>query len=256
MTTIENLRVAIEELRIKVENGDVDSGKKILSQLKVAMLEFPNNTPEYMQMSLSILELGILLSIVDEDLSAFARNVAQIKIYYSNTSTADNNMKCKVLGLNLMYLLVENRLSEFHAELELLSEVEASAPFVSFPINLERQLMVGSYDEVLKAGLHIPDQSYQFFMDNLLQTVRDSIADCLEVSHKTMGIGDAVKMMKFDSSEELMEYIEEYRDDWIIDEGNNLCFQPPAGGCKGSDIPSMELIAQNLSYATELERIV
>jgi len=102
-------------------------------------------------------------------------------------------MKCKVLGLNLMYLLVENRLSEFHAELELLSEVEASAPFVSFPINLERQLMVGSYDEVLKAGLHIPDQSYQFFMDNLLQTVRDSIADCLEVSHKTMGIGDAVK---------------------------------------------------------------
>jgi len=257
MTSIENLRVAVEELRAKVQSSDAEGGKTILSKLKVAMLEFPNNNTEYIQMSLSILELGILLSIVDEDLSAFARNVAQIKIYYTNSKgVTDNNMKCKVLGLNLMYLLVENRLSEFHAELELLSETEASTPFVSFPINLERQLMVGSYDEVLNAGLHIPDQSYQFFMDNLLQTVRDSIADCLEVAYKTMRITDAVKMMKFDSSDELMEYIEEYRDDWIIDEGNYLCFQPPAGGCKASDIPSMKLIAQNLSYATELERIV
>jgi len=260
MTTIENLRIAIEELRTKVQSGDVDGGKTILSKLKVAMLEFPNNTPEYIQLSQSILELGVLLSIVDEDLSAFACNVAQIKIYYSNassssTTTTDNNMKCKVLGLNLMYLLVENRLSEFHAELELLSEVEASTPYVSFPINLERQLMVGSYDEVLNAGQHIPDQSYQFFMDNLLQTVRDSIADCLEVAYKTMSIVEAVKMMKFDSKEELMEYIEEFRDDWIIDD-TNLCFQPPSSGCKASDIPSMKLIAQNLSYATELERIV
>jgi len=255
MTSIENLRVAVEELRSKVQSGDVDGGKSILSKLKVAMLEFPN-TIEYTQLSLSILELGALLSIVDEDLTAFARNVAQIKIYYSNAAaTGTNTMKCKVVGLNLMYLLVENRLSEFHAELELLTDTEASNPFVSFAINLERQLMVGSYDEVLKAGAHIPDQSYQFFMDNLVQTVRDSIADCLEVAYKTMSISEAVKMMKFDSAEELMEYIEEFRDDWIIDDVC-LCFQPSAGGCKASDIPSMKLIAQNLSYATELERIV
>jgi len=255
MTSIENLRVAVEELRTKVQGGDVDGGKSILSKLKVAMLGFPN-TIEYTQLSLSILELGVLLSIVDEDLTAFARNVAQIKIYYSNAAAGTNTMKCKVVGLNLMYLLVENRLSEFHAELELLTETEASNPFVSFAINLERQLMVGSYDEVLNAGAHIPDQSYQFFMDNLLQTVRDSIADCLEVAYKTMSISETVKMMKFDSTEELMEYIEEFRDDWIIDESNCLCFQPPSGGCKASDIPSMKLIAQNLSYATELERIV
>merc|ERR1719464_2024878 len=135
---------------MKVANGDVEGGKPVLAKLKIAMLDFTPSTNEHMQIATSILELGVLLSIAEEDLAAFARNVAQIKTYYSSATTT-NDMKCKVLGLNLMYLLVENRLSEFHAELELLSESEARNPFISFPINLERQLMVGSYDEVLNS---------------------------------------------------------------------------------------------------------
>jgi 26S proteasome regulatory subunit N12 len=221
------------------------------------MLDFAG-TEESVMLSASALELGVLLSVADEDLDAFARNVAQLKSYYSAlTSTTATPKKCQMLGLNLMYLLVENNLSEFHAELELLSMEEASSPYISFPINLERQLMVGSYDEVLNAGTHVPDASYTFFMDNLLQTVRDSIADCVEVSYKTMKIGDAVSMMKFDSQEELLEYVQECRDDWIVDEASGeLCFQPPSVGATASDIPSKKLIAQTLSYATELERIV
>jgi 26S proteasome regulatory subunit N12 len=160
-----------------------------------------------------------------------------------------------VLGLNLMHLLVDNRLSEFHAELELLSEDEVGTPYVSFPITLERQLMVGSYDEVLDAGSNVPDPSYSFFMENLLETVRDSIADCVEVSYKSMKLADAVTMMKFESTEELQEYLQEKREDWIV-EGDKLTFQPPPMGSKAVDIPSMKLMAQSLSYATELERIV
>jgi len=219
------------------------------------MLSFPTPTPaEYLEVATMGLELGVLLSVADEDFAAFVRNVAQVKTYYG-MSTSFNDRKCQVLGLNLMYLLVENQLSEFHAELELLSDAEAQNPFVSFPINLERQLMVGSYDEVLNAGSRVPDPSYQLFMENLLQTVRDSIADCLEVAYKTMSVSEAMTMMKFETTAQLMEYVEEYRDDWIV-EGSQLCFQPPATGRKASDIPSMKLISQSLSYATELERIV
>jgi len=224
------------------------------------MLDFPG-TEEFIKISASALELGVLLSVAEEDLDAFARNVAQLKSYYASLSSFSSESttpkKCHILGLNLMYLLVDNNLSEFHSELELLSSSEASTPFLSFPINLERQLMVGSYDEVLDAGTHVPDPSYSFFMDNLLQTVRDSIADCVEVSYKTMKVNDAVGMMKFDSREDLFEYIKECRDDWITDDSKDeLCFQPPSGGAKASDIPSKKLIAQTLSYATELERIV
>lgn len=228
------------------------------------MLEIPTSgaSPESTTLAATALELGALLSVADDDMEAFARNLSQLKPYYAALSAAGNTAagatterKCHVLGLNLMHLLVDNRLSEFHAELELLSEGEASTPFVSFPITLERQLMVGSYDELLNAGSNVPDPSYSFFMDNLLETVRDSIADCVEVSYKSMKLSDAVTMMKFESIAELQEYIQEKREDWIV-EGDMLTFQPPPIGSKAVDIPSMNLISQSLSYATELERIV
>ena len=222
------------------------------------MLEIsPEDSPESIVLAATALELGALLSAADDDLDAFARNISQLKPYYDAlpATSSKTERKCHVLGLNLMNLLVDNRLSEFHAELELLSEEEAGTPFVSFPITLERQLMVGSYDEVLNAGTNVPDPSYNFFMDNLMETVRDSIADCVEVTYKSLKLTDAVTMMKLDSVEELMEYVQDKRDDWLV-EGDVLTFQPPPVGSKAADIPSMKLISQSLSYATELERIV
>lgn len=230
------------------------------------MLDIPPGTGapvESIAIAANALELGVLLSIADDDLDAFARNISQLKPHYAvlssrggaDAAAARTEHKCHVLGLNLMHLLVDNRLSEFHAELELLSEEEARTPYVSFPITLERQLMVGSYDEVLNAKANVPDPSYDFFMENLLETVRDSIADCVEVSYKSLQLADAVTMMKFDSTAELLEYVQEKREDWIVEEGM-LTFQPPPMGSKAVDIPSMNLISQSLSYATELERIV
>lgn len=252
--SLENANALLKQLKANAGSGDVAAGKETLSKLKIAMLDFPQPPDDaHMRVATEALELGVLLTVNDGDLDGFARSMAQLKPYYA--AGAASEKRCHILGLNLMHLLVDNRLSEFHSELELLSEQEASNPFVSFPINLERQLMVGIYDEVLAAGLHVPDPSYQFFMDNLLQTVRDSIADCVEVSYKSMKISDAMTMMKFDTQQDLMAYIEECRDDWIVD-GNTLCFQPPPVGSKASDIPSMKLISQSLSYATELERIV
>jgi 26S proteasome regulatory subunit N12 len=243
----------LSELKAKFEAGDVVGGKETLSKLKVQMLDFPPGSQSHTQVAVEFMEIGILMMAEDGDLDSFARNVAQIKPMYAVLGEFITPRKCHILGLNLMNLLVDNRLSEFHAELELLTEEESRNKFVTFPINLERQLMVGIYDEVL--NVTVPDPSYQFFVDNLLQTVRDSIADCVEVSYNTMKISDAMTMMKFGTQQELLEYIEECRDDWIVDE-NTLCFQPPPSGSKAGDIPSMKLITQNLSYATEMERIV
>jgi len=254
MSSLDNAKSLLSKLKSSADAGDVDGGKATLSQLKIAMLDFPSPADEaHMNVATEALELGVLLTVSEGDLDAFARSMAQLKPYYAAGVTSAR--KHHILGLNLMHLLVDNRLSEFHSELELLSDQEASNAFVSFPINLERQLMVGIYDEVLTASLHVPDPSYQFFMDNLLQTVRDSIADCVEVSYKRMKIADAMTMMKFDAQAALMEYVEECRDDWIV-EGNELVFQAPPMGSKASDIPSMKLITQSLSYATEMERIV
>lgn len=267
--TLQEAEKVRNQLRGAFDAGDVEAGKSILATIKILMLDFPIGdeiTEAHLSIATSALEMGVLISVVDQDLDAFARNLSQLKPYYtpSPVSTAEptetpttppHSQKCHILGLNLMYLLVENNLSEFHAELELLTPLEASTPYLNFPITLERQLMVGSYDEVLSAGLRVPDPSYSFFVDNLLQTVRDSIADCLEVGYRTMSVKDAVAMMRFGGADELMAYVEEYRDDWIV-EGDEICFQVVEVGTRPTDIPSMKLIAQSLSYATELERIV
>jgi 26S proteasome regulatory subunit N12 len=152
-----------------------------------------------------------------------------------------------------MHLLVEHRLAEFHSLLEVVTEQEASIPFISFPVGLERQMMVGMYEEVLSGT--IPDASYQFFVDHLQQTVRDSIADGMEVSYQSLALKDAASMMKFGSVEELLTYIQDFRDDWII-EGDRLAFQPVNTTAQVSDIAAQEWIQQSLQYATEMERIV
>jgi len=265
--SLDTAKSLLAELSAKCDSGDIVGGRETLGKLKICMLEFPPSasTAESNTIAIQALEFGVLLMVADGDLDAFARNVAQLKPYYANnnnTATSDESTpqsprKCHILGLNLMHLLVDNRLSEFHAELELLSDTEASHPFVTFPIDLERQLMVGMYDKVL--SVTVPDPSYQFFVDHLLQTVRDSIADCVEVSYQQMKLQDACVLMKFTTEQELLEYVEECRDDWIVqqDMGTKmLCFQPPPSGSKATDVPSMKLIAQSLSYATEMERIV
>ena len=222
------------------------------------MLSLPPSSPlPTLSMAATSLELGVLLSTQSFDFSSFERNISQLKPYYALLSAggSSTDRKCHILGLNLMHLLVENRLSEFHAELELLSETEAATSYISFPITLERQLMVGSYDEVLESKSKVPDVTYGIFMEHLMETVRDSIADCVEVSYKNMKLVDAATMMKFGSTEELLEYVQEKREDWIV-EGESLTFQPAAVGGKAEDIPARRLIGQSLSYATELERIV
>lgn len=238
----------LSELDGLVKSNNVDQAKDVLTKLKIAMLQDPNADPSK---SCSALELGVLLSVAEGDLEAFGRNMAQLQPYYM--SNIQSSRRSHITGLNLMHLLVENSQSEFHSQLELLSEAEASDPLISFPISLDRKLQVGIYDEVLTGK--IPDPSYQVFMDQLLETVRDNIADCIEVSYKTLDLGDAARMMKFSNASELEEYITACRDDWIV-EGGILTFEPLSTTATAADIPSMEYITQSLTYASEMERIV
>lgn len=243
-----------QKLESYLASGNQDEAKTLLSQVKLALLTQPLDINELAQ-AVAALEIGVLLAVRAEDLDLFGRTVALIQPYYytdGKTKVLSTPRRLLVIGLHLMHLLVENRLSEFHSQLELLSEEEAANPFISFPVGLERQLMVGIYDEIL--AVTAPDASYQIFLDLTVQTVRDAIADCIEVSYESLTTEQAAEIMKFDSTQELLEYVQESRDDWIL-QGDILTFQPVASS-GAQDIPSMEWIEQSLTYATEMERIV
>ena len=78
-----------------------------------------------------------------------------------------------IRGLNLIRLLTQNRIADFHTTLESLdADVIAENPFISHPVNLERWLMEGSYSKVWNAREEAPAEEYKFFVDSLMGTIR------------------------------------------------------------------------------------
>ena len=80
-----------------------------------------------------------------------------------------------IRGLNLIRLLTQNRIADFHTTLESLplpADKFASNPFISHPVNLERWLMEGSYSKVWNAREEAPVEEYKFFVDSLMGTIR------------------------------------------------------------------------------------
>ena len=70
----------------------------------------------------------MLLSIRQQDEAAFERNFNQLRVYYTDARRLlpPSDQEALLLSLNLLRLLVQNRIAEFHTELELLpAEVRA-----------------------------------------------------------------------------------------------------------------------------------
>lgn len=235
-----------------------------LVQLKLLVMGFPSlpptlaDSPNEKQEGLiarGVFEYASLLSVKADDMRSFERHIAQVKAYYLDFRAllAESPHRHLLLGLNLLHLLVENRLGDFHAEMELLGEDDFKNPLVQFPVRLEEWLMEGSYNKILSTSSETPSPLYAPFLTRLVDTVRDEIADCSASSYDTLGVEAAQRMMLFKTPEELRSYIEEKQPAWHIEAG--VIHFNPAQKAR-LEIPSLTLIASTLEYATELERIV
>jgi len=79
-------------------------------------------------------------------------------------------------GLNLIRLLTQNRIADFHTTLESLpAEALHDDPYIKHPVNLERWLMEGSYSKVWGAREEAPAEEYKFFVDSLMGTIRSVV---------------------------------------------------------------------------------
>ena len=115
--------------------------------------------------------------------------------------------------------------------------------------------MVGSYDQVMSAASLPPVDYYSFFLKSLLETVRINIGECAAASYTSLTVAEATKILMFGSEKETVEFIQTNYPDWTIS-GNTTISLQGSKAAKSNEIPSLKLIAQTLSYATELERIV
>lgn len=239
-----------------------------LAKLKVAMLGFSSLPPaapsapnpaqlQELLLAREILEHGALLSVKATEIPAFERYVAQLKVYYSDCAATlpASQRQYPILGLNLLRLLAQNRIAEFHTELELIpTELHHSNIYIKYPAQLEQHIMEGSYNKVLSAReKNIYSNEGLFFMDMLVDTVREEIADCSEKAYGSIKSAELQKLLMIATPSELTEFVEQRG--WSID-GATVSFAKMDEEAPAQKLPSSQLIQETLSYAKELERIV
>ena len=81
-------------------------------------------------------------------------------------------MQYTILGLNLLRLLANNQIADFHTELELIPTEMLDNTFIKHPIQLEQYLMEGSYTKIIESRNEVPSSTYSNFMEQLVHTVR------------------------------------------------------------------------------------
>ncbi|KAE9610658.1 hypothetical protein Lal_00029647 [Lupinus albus] len=245
---------------------DYDNCSNLLSQLKVLLTGFRSLPPLFedtpnavheLTIARDIYEHAVVLSVKIEDQDAFERDFFQLKPYYTDASNRlpPSPQEYPILGLNLLRLLVQNRIAEFHTELELLSSTALENPCINHAVELEQSFMEGAYNRVLSARQTVPHDTYVYFMDLLAKTVRDEIAGCSEKAYDYLSLKDAKQILLYSSDQELLEYIKEEHPEWEI-KNDSVFFQKAKESAPCKEIPSLQLINQTLSYARELERIV
>lgn len=93
----------------------------------------------------------------------------------SSTVLPPSKREFPIRGLNLIRLLTQNRIADFHTTLESLplrADALADNPYIRHPVDLERWLMEGSYSKVWNAREEAPAEEYKFFVDSLMGTIR------------------------------------------------------------------------------------
>lgn len=78
-----------------------------------------------------------------------------------------------LIGVNLLRLLSQNRLSDFHTALETIDSNQLQTnPFIKQAVDLEQFLMEGSYNKVWSTRSTVQGEEFMFFYDILISTIR------------------------------------------------------------------------------------
>ncbi|PVU84718.1 hypothetical protein BB559_007438 [Furculomyces boomerangus] len=204
-----------------------------------------------------ILELGAEYALSTGQVESFESYISQLFVYYFDYSQIlpPSEQKCYYIGLYLLFLLTQNRISDFHLLLERLeySEIESNQ-FIVHPIKVEQALMEGSYKKVYLARNNVPSPSFAFLVDILMSTIRNEIAKCANESYDYLPINDAKSLLFCNSIDEF--YAIAKSNGWEISPKESRVYFKTKKNDESFDFDPNVVIEQSLSFAQELERIV
>ncbi|KAJ3729008.1 proteasome 26S subunit [Lentinula guzmanii] len=260
------LKTLYNDLKRSFEAKPFDLKKcgSLLAKLKIGLIETGLLTPqgehniEDLVVARDILEIGAIWSIRTRDVPSFDRYFSQLQTFYTDYSSVLQPSKNEypIRGLNLIRLLTQNRIADFHTTLESLpipADAIADNQYISHPVNLEQWLMEGSYSKVWNARERAPVEEYKFFVDSLMGTIRNEIASCEEAAYESLPLKDALTLLFFNNQSELLTFAQQRG--WQVDLSRSLIIFATKGE-EQAEIPKQKLISSSLAYARELEQIV
>lgn len=300
-TLVPELQNALERKQLDAANGLLSKAKRALL-VQNALIPTPSTPTQLVVVARQVLELGALVSIRQTDAQTFTRYYQQLQPFYDLERHVDGpeqpssqvdfstSQRSKITGLYLLLLLSSGDSANFHTVLEGLVE-EASLKggrieddaYIKYPVELERNLMEGSYDKVWREtkSERVPDEDFGLFsnvsLDSLLLdaleifwaclltnlpqvligTIRSEIADCSEKAYPSLPISNAKNLLFLESEGAVIEFAQQRG--WILRDGRiYFPVEPEAATRSEKDIlvASGTVIENTLGYARELETIV
>lgn len=176
-----SLDAILHSLQQSLYHGDTSHAQSQLQKAKLALLQqnalIPSSqTPiQTLATARSVLEAGALLSIRSKDPESFVRYYSQLQPFYDfpGLQQSPPRDRSKITGLYLLLLLSQSDYAGFHTLLESLIVAEGANgsssveedQFIRYPIELERSLMEGSYDQVWRKtnGRDVPGEEFALF---------------------------------------------------------------------------------------------
>jgi 26S proteasome regulatory subunit N12 len=120
--------------------------------------------------------------------------------------------------------------------------------------------MDGNYNKLLEARVTAPAPEFQFFINRVIETIRNEIATSAEKAYSSLTLASACELLRLPGVQDLQHFIQEFNSrvdsnvEWVVSD-SRLTFRRKHEN-KATEIPKWQLMSQALNYAIELERIV
>ncbi|SNX82679.1 probable 26S proteasome non-atpase regulatory subunit 8 [Melanopsichium pennsylvanicum] len=239
--------------------------RSLLTKLKIALTEDNLLVPSYatsasssdLVLAREVLEIGAFYSVRIGDISSFDRYVSLLTPFHNSSTLPASTHYEPLLGLCLLRLLSSNQISAFHTLIETLPNALVNqSKFVQHPVSLERWLMEGSYSKVWRLSRETPPQEeYKFFVDLLMDMIRNEIASCEEKAYDQLALRDAATLLFFENLDQVLSFAQSRG--WQVHPTTQIVsFTATNAATHSTSIPKKATIATNLVFAKELESIV
>ena len=240
-----------------------------LKELKILMLQFTPLPPspsapieEEFDLALQIIELEMEYALQKKEEKAFELAYLKAKQFYfeyeGKIIKKKSEKKLYFIGLYLLYLLSNNKTTDFSTEVELLKKEDLTNSYIKISRNLEQSIMEGNYKQITQMK-QSSDQFYNFFLSKFDDAIRYQIARSAEKSYDSLKVSDAMTMLMLNNESELVNFIkaqegiEDREINWVLT-GDRIVFIPLEK--EKESIPAYSIVADALRLGIEMEKII